>query len=573
MRKLFSTASLFFALAITTVANAQISHGGEPLFNNNSAKVTWNTYYLPTIDNEKYLEEDLNSVKGGSPMRVSVGQQKELDILKYAHLSEDANGKHYLLAVQSPEAKFVTLDFTSYDIPEGATLYIYDQSGEFVLGSFNKDDVKEDGRFYTQAIPGSTAYIEYNVPADKEPGTLIIGNVGHGYKDIFQMISDTYSDAIEAAKGPHGTAEGSCHINVACSAADDWRDQVRSVVAIEIRANTNGGQLSFMCSGALINNTNQDRTPYVLSAFHCQDEEAMLGDLQQRYPNLVLNGLDFVFYFLYQTSTCSATVGSSNKSVTGAQMLAKYSYNGGSDFLLMRISNAIPDTYKPYYAGWDRNNVATATPGACIHHPGGDFKKISIPKTVKRMSGSYNKFWEVAWYTGNSNKGVTEQGSSGSPLFNADKRIIGQLYAGSSACNYMSGTDLYGRIYNSWTGGGTTTNSLSSWLDPANTGVMVLDGIDYTGSSAAINSVEDYNSAEMTVYPNPSNGNVHFDVNALGMANYKVFDLSGRCVKEGYTVLTATSQALDLSSLDNGTYILNLYTSSNSYTSKIIIKK
>ena len=102
---------------------------------------------------------------------------------------------------------------------------------------------------------------------------------------------------------------------------------------------------------------------------------------------------------------------------------------------------------------------------------------------------------------------------------------------------------------------------------------MVLDGIDYTGSSAAINSVEDYNSAEMTVYPNPSNGNVHFDVNALGMANYKVFDLSGRCVKEGYTVLTATSQALDLSSLDNGTYILNLYTSSNSYTSKIIIKK
>ena len=60
MRKLFSTASLFFALAITTVANAQISHGGEPLFNNNSAKVTWNTYYLPTIDNEKYLEEDLS---------------------------------------------------------------------------------------------------------------------------------------------------------------------------------------------------------------------------------------------------------------------------------------------------------------------------------------------------------------------------------------------------------------------------------------------------------------------------------------------------------------------------------
>src|SRR5204863_3860682 len=73
--------------------------------------------------------------------------------------------------------------------------------------------------------------------------------------------------------------------------------------------------------------------------------------------------------------------------------------------------------------------------------------------------------------------GVTEPGSSGSPLFDNNHRVIGQLHGGPSACT-QSGTNLsdyYGRFFRSWTGGGTNTTRLSNWLDPLNTGQTTLD--------------------------------------------------------------------------------------------------
>ena len=546
---------LFAALGLLFANNtiAQVSHGGEPMFNRSTAKIASPDISMPILDNEVYLNEDLNAFKGAGPMRIGIMQETRVNILDNANVIKDADGTHFLMSVTSPKATFVSLHFSQFQLPEGAQIFFYDESGEFVLGSFIAENAQDDGTFYTQSIPGSTAYIEYNVPAGSEPGQIVLDAVCHGYKDIFRSMAETYRDKADALKGAHGDAEGNCHINVVCPDGDDWRDQIRSVVALEIIA---GGGV-YMCSGALINNTRQDKTPYVLSAYHCQD----LDDATTR----------FTAYFLYETLTCNGSMGPSNNSIIGANIVAKFSYEYGSDFLLLRLNDTVPNKYKPYFAGWDRTNTATATPGAGIHHPGGDFKKISFPKTISRASGSYNRFWDVGWYTGSQNKGVTEQGSSGSPLFNSDKRIIGQLYAGQSACNYMQGKDYYGRLYTSWNGDNTNTTSLKSWLDPDNTGVTTLDGLNYKPVPVSIDSPEEASNV-ITVYPNPSTGVVHFDVNALGAANYKVFDATGRCVKEGNTVLTSTTQAVDLRPLPKGNYIMQLHTSSRSYTATVIIK-
>ena len=534
-----------FVLLLDGSVNAQISHGGDPLFNQSFRKAKASMVYLPVVDNSRLLEEDLDMAKGASPLRIGVVQQTEIDFFKEAiHLS-DANGEHYLLAVNSPDASFVSLHFSVFSPAAEGELFFYDQSGELVLGKFLSSDVKEDGSFYTQAITGNTAYIEYNVPSGVEPGRLVIDEVGHGYKDIFKSAGSG-SD-----KGYHGNADGNCHINVACSEGDDWRDQIRLVVAIEITA---GGYI-YMCTGTLINNTRQDKTPYVLSAHHCQD----VGTVSR-----------FVSYFLYQTNTCNGTVGPYNQSVTGATIKAKLSGQAGSDFLLLKLNSNIPDAYKPYYSGWNRNNIVSPSVGVCIHHPGGDYKKISIPRSITRLTGSYVNYYSVYWYTGTENKGVTEQGSSGSAIFDGYKRIVGQLYAGSSSCDNMGGYDLYGRLYKSWSGDGTTTGSLQSWLDPDETGVAFLDGLNYKNEGI---DIADVSSRTFSVYPNPTSGIVHFDIDALGDANYKVFDLNGRCVLEGSTVLTSMVQAINLGSLPKGSYLLNLYTSSSSYSAKVIIAR
>ncbi len=555
MKKLFFFAFVALTATFAHQATAQISHGGAPLFNQGASKFATTMVNTPNLDNDLYLQEDLDAVKGAGPMRVGIMQQLDIDVLKASKVVKDAQGTHFLLAVNSPGATFVSLHFSDFQLPEGAEMFFYDQTGDVVLGSFVAEDVKEDGSFYTQSIPGSVIYVEYNVPAGVDPGTLHIDRICHGYKDIFRSIATMYEDQEESMKGQLGEAEGDCHINVVCSEGDDWRDQIRSVVAIELSTN----YAAYMCSGAVINNTNQDRTPYVLSAYHCQD----------------LNGLrQITTYFLYESRKCNTNSGTSiAKSITGytTRAKAKYADLQGSDFFLYQLTSSIPDSYKPYYAGWDRSSV-TPTAGACIHHPGGDCKKISFPSVVQKGTSSYNRYLIVSWYTGSQNKGVTEQGSSGSPLFNAEKRIIGQLYAGSSACNNMSGTDLYGRVYTSWNGGGTNETSLKSWLDPNNTGVSTLDGLNFE-DEVGIDSPVASKMNDLKVYPNPSNGMVRFDVDALGDANYKVFDLNGRCVLEGRTVLTATSQAVNLTTLNAGTYVLNLYTSSRNYSTTVVIAK
>lgn len=547
MKKHFLAIAVFVAGLMGSMATAQVSHGGAPIFNHAKGEVKNLT--LSTIDNQRYIQEDMDLVKGGSPMRIGVVQE--------AHLSNLTGGSKTILAdgssvwrasVTSPGATFMSLTFSTFDIPEGAELYLYDQSGDFIIGRFLRQDAKEDGGFYTQAIPGSTVFIEYHEPANVAgQGVIELSDVCHGYKDLF---NDNLDD-----KGYIGDAEGSCHVNIKCHAADDWRDEVRSVVAYTMVA----GGYSYICSGALVNNTNQDRKPYVLSAHHCQDN----GTVTQ-----------WCFYFLYNTTTCTGVNGPHNKTLTGATIRAKNgaTASNGSDFLLVELSQPVPDSYTPYYAGWERMNATNAGRGVCIHHPGGDYKKISFAKKLTRQSGGYAGFYKAEWYISNDTTGVTEQGSSGSPIFNEDHRIIGQLYAGTSACDYTAGTDYYGRVYTSWTGGGSNATRLSNWLDPAGQDPEYVDGLDYKDPEVGIDG-PDAEAAQLTIYPNPSKGMVYLDVNAIGMAQYNVYDLNGRCVLQGHTILTSTAQGVNLSKLAAGAYTLQLNIDGRSYSAPVIIRK
>ena len=83
----------------------------------------------------------------------------------------------------------------------------------------------------------------------------------------------------------------------------------------------------------------------------------------------------------------------------------------------------------------------------------------------------------ATWYITQWEQGVTEPGSSGSPLFDQNHRIIGQLYGGAAAC---SGTvdnnqyDYYGRMGVSW------NNGIANYLSTTACGSSILtnDGWD-----------------------------------------------------------------------------------------------
>ena len=548
-RKLICAALGMFMFA---QLQAQVSFGGSPRFSTEKSIASESVVSLETIDNDVYLAEDINLSGKGSAMRVGVIQKTNLSNKTHGTVEVLDNGDRiWRLTIRSNGATFMFPSFKTFDIPAGAELFVYDASREFVIGKFTAESALPEGNFYTQSIPGEEITIEYYEPYEVVGlGTLVIDEVGHGYKDLFNMMENN-------TKAPHGASEGNCHINVVCEEGDNFRDQIRSVVCYEIVV----GNYVYMCSGALINNTRNDKTNYVLSAYHCQD----VGGTITR----------FVFYFNYQTHACNGISGQSSNSVVGADIVAK---NSASDFMLMKLKNRIPDSYKVYYAGWSRSG-ANPSVGACIHHPGGDWKKISIPRSVQSAaaSGSEANFWNVKWYSGDDNKGVTEQGSSGSALFNAQGLIVGQLYAGASGCEYLyqnTGNlfDYYGKLSKSWTGGGSANRRLSDWLDPDGTNVESLQGInwDYSADSVGINAAVEQN--KMSVYPNPSNGVFNVDIDEIGMANYYIYDMMGRCVQTAAIMLNSNSYQLKAEGLQEGTYILEIQVNGKKYTKTIVLK-
>jgi len=215
------------------------------------------------------------------------------------------------------------------------------------------------------------------------------------------------------------------------------------------------------CTGFMVNNTSNDGTPFFMTANHCRLT-------QSNAPTLVA-------YWNYQTSKCGgARDGKLNQFQTGAVHLASYAK---SDMTLLKLNSAPNPEWHVNFAGWDRSGeIASSAVG--IHHPNVDEKSISFENDPTEINtylgtgatpGDGTHVRIVDW-----DNGTTEPGSSGSPLFDQNHRVIGQLHGGGAACENEE-SDYYGRFFTSWNGGGTKTTSLKSHLDSANTGAQFVD--------------------------------------------------------------------------------------------------
>ncbi len=107
--------------------------------------------------------------------------------------------------------------------------------------------------------------------------------------------------------------------------------------------------------------------------------------------------------------------------------------------------------------------------------------------------GPDNQWWNVKWAETTNGKSLVEGGSSGSPLFNQDGRVVGSLTGAPSIpevpkCQQPAAYHIgyYGKMSYHWdgdnTGTGITdpTKKMKDYLDPTNSEVDVLDGT-YTG--------------------------------------------------------------------------------------------
>lgn len=428
---------LVIALCSSITAYSQIGQGGEPLFSNENVSKSSQipSVTLPKLDIAKLLKEDDQESSKDVPMRFAYPHKTNLNPKNSGKWFTNSKGDRYwLIEIESKGAISLNLTFSNFQVPEGAKMFIYNKDKSDVRGAFTSANNKNSKRLGLAPVKGDKIIVEYFQPAHvKQAPDLNISTVAHDYRGIMSM-----------AKG-FGTS-GSCNNNVACAEGDPWRDQIRSVALVIL------GNGTRWCSGSLVNNTANNGTPYFLTANHCTSGQTVTN---------------WVFVFNYDSPGCSNSDGSTSQSISGSQTMDSGS---SSDYALLKLSSTPPSAYNVYYSGWDATgNIPTKTTG--IHHPDGDVKKISFdsdPSSITSYyggSGSGTTHWRVSDW----DDGTTEGGSSGSPLYDQNKRVVGQLHGGDAACGNNS-PDWYGRL-------SVTYPNICQWLAPGCT-TKIVDGYD-----------------------------------------------------------------------------------------------
>lgn len=422
---------------------------------------------MPAVDTARLRTEDARQSRalGQRPVRFAVPHAVDLTPHTAGDWDELPTGDLvWRLRVESKDALSLNFGFSEYRMPEGGRLLVYPaglgkSANPDAIRAFDAADNAATGVLWTPIVPGDSAVIEAVVPRAKlSELKLRLTSINHDYVGFGRLARE---GALMEAKG----VSGSCNVDVVCPDGDDFRAEIPSVGAY-----SRFGQ--FYCSGALLNTTANDRRMYFLTAHHCGMGTADAA-------------ASIVVYWNYENSTCrtpgSAQSGANGdgslaQNQTGAVVRATYA---ASDFTLLELDDPADPAFNLSWSGWDRRDIAPS--GATgIHHPRVAEKRITHSDNPLRIEGYLgNSGASHLWVQWNQ-RGTTEGGSSGSPIYSPEGRVVGQLHGGYASCTTTGANhvDWYGRLFTSWTGGGSAGTRLSDWLDPAGTGAQFVDTLD-----------------------------------------------------------------------------------------------
>lgn len=426
---------LFSCLCGCLLAGALPVFAGE----SSTAQARWTA---PPVDVERLMEEDQERMHMDVPFRVGYPMKADLAPGRFGEVATGEDGRRrWTVRVHSKGALWIALGFGTFRVQPGVELIVRDAQADTVLGPFNHQDVRSHGQLWMPPVEGDTVEVELSWPADmKSDPNLHLGTVSHGYRPW---------GGIGEPDAPEPDA-GACNIDVNCPLGDDWQDEKRGVVNL-----LSGG--SGYCTGSLIATTARDCQNYVLTAAHCVSGSSRAAST--------------VFQFNFERPECGSGVAPTDQTLSGSTLVSTY---GPSDMTLLEMDSSPPEEFEAYYNGWSRSTTP-ATESWAIHHPNNDEKKISFNEDPLIDGQNWGPdHWRVTEWE----EGTTEPGSSGSPLFDQNSRIVGQLHGGTASCTSIT-YDEYGKVDVSWDGGGTPSSRLSDWLDPGDTGAIVEDGLDW----------------------------------------------------------------------------------------------
>jgi hypothetical protein len=549
----------FFTFLITLLvfaAVAQTNQGELPRsfsFNNLTSEIDSRIIAKPDMDQIHYL--DSMDVRMGHPYRIAVNIPVNINMNNSGTWTNlpDNSGRIWRLSIASADARALGLYFSYFFIPAGSELFLYNENKKQVVGAFTEAINPESGLYATELVQGEKLTMEYFEPyGATQEAILDIEEMEYVYRGELNLNPDL----------ANYKSSGDCQVNIICSPeGTNWVDESKGVCLLEVKIGSN----TFLCSGSLLSNTIRDCVPYVLTADHCSYDNSYAT---------AANMNQWKFYFHYQSSTCGGTSPSGTVIKTGCSIRAHDSYGSGgsgSDFYLVKLNQSI-STNNFYYNGWSRSTTASSS-GVGIHHPAGDIMKISTYTSA--LTSPYSTHWRVVWAATTNGHGVTEEGSSGSPIFNSTGLVVGTLTGGSSFCTAPTDPDYYGKFSYHWASNGSTSDrQLKPWLDPNNSNPTTLTG-SYT---CTVSAVEESNllNASISIFPNPASDHISIYSVDKNIKNpvVKIYSLVGTLIyTKSFSGPMEAEVTIDTHLLPQGLYFLSLQSGINTVTRKFVIQR
>ncbi len=335
------------------------------------------------------------------------------------------------MAIHSPGAAGMRVHFEGFDVGDGRVwIYAPPDGGAIATASQQGRGPNGDGDFWSDVVFSDTAIVEFEPGPSALSGEKVpfrIAEISH----LWQAIGSSPGlfDARLRAEGATPAQAAPCSLDVTCY--PEWTDTSHAVARILFE--TSGG--SALCSGTLLNDIGDANRLYFLTAAHCIHDDAAARSL--------------IAFWNYQTSTCNGAPPSENAvpRTLGSTLLATKGGTGApdpkGDFTLLLLNDA-PDN--ALLSGWDANPVGTGIDTTGIHHPRGDYKRITFGRSVQDFSVP-DQYLSVAEF-----EGRTQNGSSGSGVFTAPGVLVGALSFGPKAppgeteCDFNPGGAGYMRL-------------------------------------------------------------------------------------------------------------------------------
>ena len=417
-------------------------------------------YRLPHVDNTQKATEITPYNQGDSGLKFAFSHKTSLNPKESGKWDKASSDRMiWRQKITSKDAFGISLGFQQFRLTPSSQLLIYNPDRSAMVGPLDSSDNDRHGQFWTPLIPGDEIIIELNIKSDEIEDLIIeIGYVNHDFTGLNSRIS------------------GSCNLDVKCSASDGWpevdpyRDIIRSVGAYFFMDVNDPFPGLSICTGTLINNVREDCTPYFLTAYHCLGGDPA-NPIEEATPSLV-------FIWNYENSTCrqpnspesgGAGDGNFNLFNSGSELRSS---NQFTDFILLELDDPVIEIANPFFAGWDATSQLPMST-ICVHHPGVEEKRISFD--FEESEYRFNSVDTLFLRVNNWEIGTTEGGSSGAPLFNENKQVVGQLFGGLASCSNNS-WDNFGWFHRSWEGSGTPDSRLKDWLDPDQSGILRMGG-------------------------------------------------------------------------------------------------